>query len=121
MGFDFHIKTKSDLKRAIRKYGFVPLFSNAIPGFSVEEHVAASARFSGEEGVWEWKGPVIKETLRLGCCGVLHTGEAVWRRVLRCRLSKNAAGVISTDIEASEVAFPGLRGRSDTEAFEIPQ
>ena len=42
--------TKNDLKSAIRKYGFVPLFSNAILGFSVEEHVAASAWFSGEEG-----------------------------------------------------------------------
>ena len=64
-GYDFRIKTKDDLKAAIRKFGFVPLFSNAIPGFSIEEHVAASAWFhSGEDGVWEWKGPVIRET---GC------------------------------------------------------
>ena len=74
--YDFHIKTKSDLKAAVRKYGLVPLFSNAIPGFSVEEHVAASAWFSGEEGVWEWKGPVIKET---GCAyGKFFDNKAVF-------------------------------------------
>ena len=74
--YDFHIKTKNDLKSAIRKYGFVPLFSNAIHGFSVEEHVAASAWFSGEEGVWEWKGPVIKET---GCAyGKFFDNKAVF-------------------------------------------
>ena len=44
--------------------GFLPLFTNSIPGFSIEEHVASSAWFDAEEGVWEWKGPVIRET---GC------------------------------------------------------
>ena len=44
--------------------GFLPFFKNEIPGFSIEEHVAPRAWFSSEEGLWEWKGPVIRET---GC------------------------------------------------------
>ena len=63
-GFEFTIRTKQDLIRAVETLGFVPLFENSIPGFSVEEHVAPGAWFSSEEGVWEWKGPVIRET---GC------------------------------------------------------
>ena len=63
-GFDFLIRTKEDLCDAVERYGIVPLFGNSIPGFSVEEHVAPEAWFSAEEGVWEWKGPVIRET---GC------------------------------------------------------
>ena len=63
-GFSFTVRTKRDLIDAVREFGVVPLFANAVPGFSVEEHVAPSAWFSGEEGVWEWKGPVIRES---GC------------------------------------------------------
>ncbi|MBQ5354827.1 MAG: hypothetical protein IIU08_03050 [Clostridia bacterium] len=62
--FDFIVETKDDLVRAVREFGFVPLFCNSVPGFSVEEHVSPKAWFSGGEGVWEWKGPVIRET---GC------------------------------------------------------
>ena len=62
--FDFLIRTKEDLVRAVQRYGFVPLFENSVPGFSVEEHVAPEAWFESEEGVWEWKGPVIRES---GC------------------------------------------------------
>ena len=65
MAFDIYIKTKQDLIDAIGEFGIVPYFENSIPGFSIEEHVAPSAWFDGErEGVWEWKGPVIRET---GC------------------------------------------------------
>ena len=52
--FDFLIRTKEDLVRAVQRYGFVPLFENSVPGFSVEEHVAPEAWFEAEEGVWEW-------------------------------------------------------------------
>ena len=63
--FDFLIETKQDLTDAVKRFGFVPLFANSVPGFSVEEHVAPIAWFgSGVDGVWEWKGPVIRET---GC------------------------------------------------------
>ena len=57
----FRIRTKKDMKDAVKACGILPLFENSLPGFSIEEHVAASAWFSGNEGVWEWKGPVIQE------------------------------------------------------------
>ena len=63
-GFDFYIRKKEDLIKAVESCGFVPLFRNSIKGFSVEEHVAPEVWFSGDEGVWEWKGPVIRAT---GC------------------------------------------------------
>jgi len=62
--FDFTVKTKQDLIEAVQTFGFVPLFRNSIAGFSVEEHAAPAAWFAAQEGVWEWKGPVIRET---GC------------------------------------------------------
>ena len=64
MSFDFLVETKRDLVEAVRTFGVVPLFRNSIPGFSVEEHVSPAAWFGSEEGVWEWKGPVIRES---GC------------------------------------------------------
>ena len=49
----------------VREFGFIPYFRNSLPGFSIEEHVDPKAWFYKDlEGVWEWKGPVIRET---GC------------------------------------------------------
>jgi hypothetical protein len=74
--FDFYIETKNDLIEAVHKFGFVPLFSNSVPGFSVEEHVSPKAWFSSDEGVWEWKGPVIREA---GCAyGKFFENKAVF-------------------------------------------
>ena len=76
MAFDFYIQTKQDLIDAVQAFGFVPLFTNSVPGFSVEEHVAPEAWFSGGEGVWEWKGPVIRES---GCAyGKFFENKAVF-------------------------------------------
>lgn len=61
---ELHIETKQDLIDAVGALGFLPLFTNSIHGFSVEEHVSPRAWFSDEPGVWEWKGPVIREA---GC------------------------------------------------------
>ncbi len=59
-------------------YGFVPIFRNSIPGFSVAEHVHPNAWFTDGEGVWEWKGPVIRET---GCAyGKFFESKAVFIR-----------------------------------------
>ncbi len=75
-GFDFTVRRKQDLIDAVERFGFVPLFRNAVPGFSVEEHVVPEAWFSGEEGVWEWKGPVIRES---GCAyGKFFENKAVF-------------------------------------------
>ncbi len=61
---DFIINTKEDLIEAVHRVGFLPLFRNSLPGFSVEDHVDPSVWFTDEPGVWEWKGPVIQEA---GC------------------------------------------------------
>lgn len=60
----FTIRTKEDLLDAVEQLGFLPLFENSIPGFSVEENVDLSIWFGKDPGPWEWKGPVIRE---LGC------------------------------------------------------
>jgi len=65
MKFDFFIRSEEDLIEAVRIFGFVPLFKNSVPGFSVAEHVSPDVWFpENGEGVWEWKGPVIRRT---GC------------------------------------------------------
>jgi len=64
MSFDFTVRTERDLADAVRRFGFVPLFRTSVPGFSVSEHVVPEAWFADGDGVWEWKGPVIRET---GC------------------------------------------------------
>ena len=75
--FDFRVRTKRDLIGAVEEFGFVPFFRNPILGFSIAEHCAPEAWFTDEqEGVWEWKGPVIRET---GCAyGKFFGGKAVF-------------------------------------------
>ena len=75
--FDFYIRTKEDLINAIEEFGFVPFFKNSIEGFSIEEHIAPEVWFSDEgDGIWEWKGPVIRES---GCAyGKFFRNKAVF-------------------------------------------
>lgn len=61
---EFTIKTKADLEETVQRLGFLPFFANSIKGFSIEEHTPPEVWFTEEEGPWEWKGPVIRET---GC------------------------------------------------------
>lgn len=64
------------LSELVQKWGFVPLFKNEIPGFSVEELTPPELWFTDLEGPWEWKGPVIRET---GCAyGKFFRGKAVF-------------------------------------------
>ena len=70
------IHSKDSLVNAVRELGVVPFFRNSIPGFSIAENVSPEAWFSSEEGVWEWKGPVIRET---GCAyGKFFSGKAAF-------------------------------------------
>ena len=48
------------LSEYAQKYGFLPFFKNAVPGFSVEEKCPADLWFTDKPGPWEWKGPVIR-------------------------------------------------------------
>lgn len=61
---NFTIRTREDLMEAVEALGFLPFFSNDIPGFSIEDHIDPEVWFSDAPGPWEWKGPVIRE---LGC------------------------------------------------------
>ncbi len=61
---DFMVRNKEDLVNAVNEIGFLPFFANSIAGFSLEEHTAPEIWFTGGEGPWEWKGPVIRES---GC------------------------------------------------------
>ena len=64
MAFDFTVTSKQDMIRAVETYGFLPLFANSVPGFSIEEHVIPEVWYSAGSDdwpVWEWKGPVIRE------------------------------------------------------------
>ena len=61
---DLYIRTIEDLENAVRELGFLPFFANSLTGFSIEEHVDPGIWFTGRDGPWEWKGPVINE---LGC------------------------------------------------------
>ena len=61
------IKSRNDLVKAIKKYGFIPFFANDIEGFSIEENISSECWWTADSGrwdAWEWKGPVIRET---GC------------------------------------------------------
>ena len=51
------IKTFGQLEEYIDKVGFLPLFQNGIPGFSVEEHTESLYWWSGnaEKDPWEWR------------------------------------------------------------------
>ena len=77
MRFDFYIKEKQDLIDAVQTFGFVPFFTNPVRGFSAEEHIDPAVWFPDEgEGIWDWKGPVIRES---GCAyGKFFGGKAVF-------------------------------------------
>ena len=63
MRYDFYVRSREDLIEAIRTFGIVPYFSNAIPGFSLEERCDPRILWSDDgNDAWSWKGPVIRET-----------------------------------------------------------
>lgn len=55
------LRSSADVEARCQELGFLPFFRCGIPGFSIEETVAAEYWFTDEEGAWEWKGPVIRE------------------------------------------------------------
>ena len=79
MNFDFTIRTKQDMIDAIERFGFLPFFAGSVPGFSVEEHAVRDVWYnsaSDDWRVWEWKGPVIRES---GCAyGKFFENKAVF-------------------------------------------
>ncbi len=49
MNVSTQLQTSSDLKILVEEIGFLPLFHNAIPGFSVEELTSPSSWFDGQD------------------------------------------------------------------------
>ena len=50
------LDTPDQLVNLLRSAGFLPLFSNTIPGFSVEEHTLAEHWWTGEDSdPWQWR------------------------------------------------------------------
>lgn len=57
------IKTVKKMCEYIEKVGFLPLFANEIPGFSVEEHTETVFWWSGDvkRDPWEWREQIARE------------------------------------------------------------
>ncbi|MBQ3270264.1 MAG: hypothetical protein IJH09_10120 [Clostridia bacterium] len=51
------IRSAAELTDWVQQIGFLPFFANSVPGFSVEEHTAASAWWTGDRSAdpWEWR------------------------------------------------------------------
>ena len=51
------IRTWRELIEYVNRMGFLPLFKNEIPGFSVEEHVSSLFWWTGdpEQDPWVWR------------------------------------------------------------------
>ena len=51
------VNTAEELAELLEQVGFLPLFSNMIPGFSVEEHAVSTGWWSGDplSDPWEWR------------------------------------------------------------------
>lgn len=54
------IHTPGQLEDYIDEVGFLPLFKNDVPGFSVEEHTESGYWWSGDRArdPWEWRGMI---------------------------------------------------------------
>ncbi len=56
------IKTSDELSEFIDEIGFLPLFKNSVPGFSVEERTSAGGWWSGmSEDPWAWREVIAGE------------------------------------------------------------
>lgn len=57
------IRSAAELTDRVRGIGFVPFFAGDIPGFSVEEHTASNAWWTGNRDTdpWEWREVVAAE------------------------------------------------------------
>lgn len=69
------IHSMDELEDLIREVGFLPFFTNAVPGYSIEECTPRKLWFNDDvDGPWEWKGPI---ALRKNCAyGKFFQGKA---------------------------------------------
>lgn len=59
----YRIRSPKELVNWIKEVGFLPLFSNEVKGFSVEEHVSPEYWWTGdrEQDPWEWREIIAAE------------------------------------------------------------
>lgn len=57
------IRSAAELTAWVDEIGFLPFFANEVPGFSVEEHTASSAWWTGngDTDPWEWRERIAAE------------------------------------------------------------
>lgn len=71
------VERPEELAALIDEIGFLPFFQSPVPGFSLKDCVPPTLWFPDEgDGVWEWKGPVIR--LTGGAYGKFFRGKAAF-------------------------------------------
>lgn len=71
------VEDQEELAALINEIGFLPFFQSPVPGFSLKDCVPPELWFPEEgEGVWEWKGPVIRRSG--GAYGKFFKGKAAF-------------------------------------------
>lgn len=71
------VERPEELATLIDDIGFLPFFQSPVPGFSLKDCVSPQLWFPDEgDGVWEWKGPVIR--LTGGAYGKFFRGKAAF-------------------------------------------
>ena len=71
------VERPEELAALIDEIGFLPFFQSPVPGFSLKDCVPPQLWFPDEgDGVWEWKGPVIR--LTGGAYGKFFRGKAAF-------------------------------------------
>lgn len=71
------VEDQEELAALINEIGFLPFFQSPVPGFSLKDCVPPELWFPEEgDGVWEWKGPVIRRSG--GAYGKFFKGKAAF-------------------------------------------
>lgn len=71
------VEDQEELAALINEIGFLPFFQSPVPGFSLKDCVPPELWFPDEgDGVWEWKGPVIRRSG--GAYGKFFKGKAAF-------------------------------------------
>lgn len=71
------VERPEELAALVNEIGFLPFFQSPVPGFSLKDCVPPELWFPEEgDGVWEWKGPVIRRSG--GAYGKFFKGKAAF-------------------------------------------
>lgn len=103
--FGLSISSQDELEEVALHFGILPFFSNRITGFSIEEMAAPGMLFggsAGNEGCWEWKGPVIQR-----------------RTTAYGKFLNNKAAFVALDLLPDFLNY--RRGKADFDEFSVEQ